>query len=135
MCYQHLFQVPGRFPTLLGCTHPRQITMQVLPSLEQLWRVHQWVVGPFVHRDTRRQVPNFQGRKTVQARLESPGIARVAHEAQDVPSRVQGHYVGEEARWTPVIVQDDLGASSRRILACSPVMLWLSRILRAAGRR
>lgn len=88
--------------------------MQILPRLEELGGVDQRIVGALVHGYARRQVPDLERREAVEARLQRPRVARVAHDAQDVPPGVEGHQVRQEAGRRPVVVQDDLGPGGRR---------------------
>lgn len=108
--------------------------MQVFPCLEQLWRVHQRVVGALVYRNT-RQIANLEGRETMQTGLQSPAIASIADQAQDIPPGVEGHQVWDKTSSTPVIIQDDLRARSRRVPPSDQVLPRLSSVLDVAGRR
>lgn len=56
-------------------TYPWQVAVQILPRLEQLRRVDEGVVGALVHWDTRRQVPDLEGREPVKTRLKSPRVS------------------------------------------------------------
>lgn len=58
--------------------------MQVLPGLEELRGVYQGVVGALVNWDTRRQTANLESRKAMETRLQSPRIAGIPHESQDL---------------------------------------------------
>lgn len=115
-------------------TYPSQVTMQVFPCLEQLWRIHQRVVGALVHRDT-REISNLECREPMQTGLQSPGVGSIADQPQNIPPSVEGHQVWDESGGTPIIVQDDLRGRRRRVSPSDEVFPRLSSVLEVAGCR
>lgn len=87
--------------------------MQTLPGLEKCWSVYQRVIGAFVYWNTRRKVPNLESGQAMKTSLQSPRVTGISHKSKDIPIRVEGHEICQEARGTPVVVQDDLRTGSR----------------------